>query len=269
MAIPQNNNRFLNQIQETQVNRNLVYAILILGALVFFEVFNFSTTDFALRDLLGDLKFIGIPWATTLAIAFCAIDFAGIARLFTPETGRDEPKEVWYLFSAWLLAATMNASLTWWGVSMAIANHTVLSTSIVEAGTIMKVVPIFVALLVWVIRVLVIGTLSVAGEHLFRSQPEQASRMRNPQNTSRTRINPNDAYPSISRPRNSMPSHSPMTARPARSENQTYRMSSPSQARQRREPSYHNMNTEFSSDNTPEPAQTNGASQAKNTRHFS
>jgi len=32
-----------------------------------------------------------------------------------------------------------------------------------------KVVPIFVALMVWVIRILIIGTLSVAGERIFSS----------------------------------------------------------------------------------------------------
>jgi len=89
--------------------RGVVFGGLIVTALVFFEIFNFSTTDFALRDLLGEMRFIGIHWATILAVAFCGIDFAGIARIFTPETGSDEPMEVWYLFGAWLLAAVMNA----------------------------------------------------------------------------------------------------------------------------------------------------------------
>ena len=40
------------------------------------------------------------------AIAFCGMDFAGIARLFTPEKGRSEHVEVWYLLAAWFLAAT-------------------------------------------------------------------------------------------------------------------------------------------------------------------
>ena len=77
--------------------------MMIIGALLAFEIFNFSTTQFALRDVLGDLTFAGMRWATILAIAFCGIDFAGIARIFTPEQGADEPKEVWYLFGAWFL----------------------------------------------------------------------------------------------------------------------------------------------------------------------
>ncbi|MEE4193677.1 MAG: hypothetical protein V2J07_00625, partial [Anaerolineae bacterium] len=86
---------------------------------------------------------------------------------FTPEHGNEEPREIWYLFGAWMLAATMNASLTWWGVSMAITNHTIQSTAIIEAGKIIQIVPIFVAILVWVIRVLVIGSISSVGERLL------------------------------------------------------------------------------------------------------
>ncbi len=142
--------------------------MMIIGALLAFEVFNFSTTQFALHDMLGDLKFAGMRWATILAIAFCGIDFAGIARIFTPEQGRDEPAEVYYLFGAWILAAGFNATLTWWGVSVAIANNAnVQSGAVLSAATFTKVVPIFVAVMVWLVRVLIIGTFSLAGDRLF------------------------------------------------------------------------------------------------------
>jgi hypothetical protein len=137
-----------------------LFLAMILGALIFFEVFNFSTTNYALTDLLGSLRFAGIPWATILALAFCAIDFAGIARLLSPSQTKAEPHETWYLFGAWLIAATMNAALTWWGVSMAIVNHTVQSTAVISTGTLLKVIPVFVAILVWVIRILIIGSIS-------------------------------------------------------------------------------------------------------------
>lgn len=150
-----------------RISRGLVWGALILTALIAFEIFNYSTTDFAMSDLLGDLQFMGIRWSTILAIAFCGIDFAGIARLFTPEQGADEPNEVWYLFGAWLLAATMNASLTWWGVSIAILNHNTLGNAVIPRDSLLKIVPIFVAIIVWLIRVLIIGTFSVAGERIF------------------------------------------------------------------------------------------------------
>ena len=144
------------------------WGMMIIGALGAFEIFNFSTTQFALLDVLGDLRFAGLRWATVLAIAFCGIDFAGIARIFTPEQGRDEPAEVWYLFGAWLLAAAFNASLTWWGVSVAIINHSSAAAgTVVSSATMTKVVPVFVAVMVWLIRVLIIGTFSLAGDRLF------------------------------------------------------------------------------------------------------
>lgn len=150
--------------------RGMVWGTIILAALVAFEIFNYSTTEFALGDVLGDLRFVGLRWSTILALAFCGIDFAGIARLFTPEKGRNEPAEVWYLFGAWLLAAAMNAMLTWWGVSVAIANRASASLSaglIMSSTTLTSVVPVFVAIMVWLIRVLIIGSFSVAGEKLF------------------------------------------------------------------------------------------------------
>src|SRR3990172_7672590 len=162
--------------ERIHLRRGMAFGLIIITALLAFEVFNYSTTDFALSDLLGDLSFLGIRWATILAIAFCGIDFAGIARLFTPEEGADEPAEVWYLFGAWLLAATMNAMLTWWGVSIAILEHQSLGNAVVARETLLKVVPIFVAVMVWLIRVLIIGTFSVAGERLF-SQADKRSGM--------------------------------------------------------------------------------------------
>ena len=151
------------------IQRNLVWGLLIAGALVAFEAFNFSTTEFSLRDLLGDLRFGGLGWATILALAFCSIDFAGIAHMFS--NGMDlrakQGLEVWYLFAAWLLAATMNAILTWWGVSVAVLEHGSLGNAILGREALIQVVPAFVAVLVWLIRVLVIGTLITAGGKLF------------------------------------------------------------------------------------------------------
>ncbi|PWH16895.1 MAG: hypothetical protein DDG60_03320 [Anaerolineae bacterium] len=154
-------------LKRASQQRGAAFALILFVALIAFEIFNYSTTDYALSDLLGNLKFMGIRWATLLSLAFCGIDFAGIARLFTPEQGRDEPVEVWYLFGAWVLAAAMNATLTWWGVSLALLTHTPASTSILGQATLTKIVPVFVAIMVWVIRILLIGTFSLAGDRLF------------------------------------------------------------------------------------------------------
>lgn len=162
-------------LKKTALRRGAIFGAILVLALLSFEVFNFGTTSFALQDMLGDLTFAGVRWSTVLALAFCGIDFAGVARLFTPEQGRDEPAEVYYLFGAWVLAAAFNAMLTWWGVSVAIMNHTAEGGSLLGQATMIKVVPIFVAAMVWLVRVLIIGTFSVAGERLFSLAENHAS----------------------------------------------------------------------------------------------
>jgi len=166
--------KLLPFLKGTAVKRGMIFGVIILFALLAFEVFNYSSTLFALSDILGDLAFGPLRWATILAFAFCAIDFAGIARIFTPEQGRDEPAEVWYLFAAWFLAAAFNATLTWWGVSVAMLQHNAAGGILLGQGTMMKVVPIFVAAMVLLIRVLLINTFSIAGDRLFSFADQRA-----------------------------------------------------------------------------------------------
>jgi hypothetical protein len=147
--------------------RATLIGLIFLAALAAFEAFNYGTTEFALEDLLGDLSFAGLHWATILALAFCGIDFAGVARLFTPQAGIRQPAEMWYLLGAWFLAATMNATLTWWAVSLALIEHQGLGNEILGRQALLNGVPIFVALLVWLIRVLMIGSFTMAGERLL------------------------------------------------------------------------------------------------------
>lgn len=159
------------------MKRGMVFGGIILGALLAFELFNYTTTDFALTDLLGGMRFMGIRWAMILSLAFCGMDFAGIARLFTPEKDRGEQVEVWYLLGAWFLAATMNAMLTWWGVSLALLQHSgSLGNEILSREQLLSGVPVFVSVLVWLIRILMIGTFSMAGERLFTQTEKTVQR---------------------------------------------------------------------------------------------
>jgi len=149
-----------------KLHRKTVIGIIMAIALLSFEMFNFDTTRYALQNLLGDVRFLGLQWAAILAIAFCAIDFAGLARLFTPQQGTEEPNSVWYLMGAWLLGATMNAIMTWWAISLTLLSHD-FGNEILSRGELLQIVPIFVASLVWLTRILFIGAFSVAGDHLF------------------------------------------------------------------------------------------------------
>lgn len=202
-------------LHRAALKRGLVFGGIIFCALIAFEIFNYSSTSFALTDVLGDLSFGPFKWATILAFAFCGIDFAGIARIFTPERGADEPAEVWYLFGAWFIAASFNASLTWWGVSVAILRHTAQGGILLGQDTMTKVVPIMVAVMVLAIRVLLINTFSIAGDRIFSMAEDKPFQY---QNRSSYRSK-NDSYrtPSTSYPRPA-PKPAPSVNRPAYNE---------------------------------------------------
>jgi hypothetical protein len=147
--------------------RQAVIGLILVIALLSFEIFNFDTTQYALANLLGEVSFLGLRWATILAIAFCAIDFAGLAYLLAPERSGQEAREAWYLMGAWLLGATMNALMTWWAISLTLLSHE-FGNEVVSREQLLQIVPVFVAILVWLTRILFIAAFSVAGEHLFR-----------------------------------------------------------------------------------------------------
>ena len=152
--------------QHRETSRVMVGAILVI-ALIAFEVFNYDTTEFALEDLLGPTSFAGVRWATILAIAFCSIDFAGLARLIMPDENvelRSEGrilKPTWLLLGAWLLGGAMNATMTWWAVSLALMGHD-LGNEVLTRSELLRAVPIVVAVLVWVTRILIISSFTLA-----------------------------------------------------------------------------------------------------------
>ena len=159
--------------------RHVAIGLLMLVALFAFEIFNFDTTRYALSNLLGNIRFGGAAWASILAVAFCAIDFAGLVRVFTPEEDGQTPKEVWYLMGAWLLGATMNALMTWWAVSLTLLNHD-FGNEVLSREQLLRIVPIFVASLVWLTRILFIGSLTVTTGYFFNKEAGRPStRVRN------------------------------------------------------------------------------------------
>lgn len=67
----------------------------------------------------------------------------------------------------------MNAVMTWWAVSLTLLNHP-LGNEILGREQLLTFVPIFVATLVWVTRILFIGSIAVAGDHLLH--PDKPSK---------------------------------------------------------------------------------------------
>lgn len=155
------------------LSRKMIITAFLAVALIAFEIFNFDTTKFALHNLLGDVKFAGVLWASILAIAFCSIDFAGLVRIFTPQKGLEESRAVLFMTGAWFLGTIANSVTTWWAVSLTLLSHE-FGNEVLSREMLLRYVPIFVAMLVWLTRILFIGAFSVAGGDVFeltRSQP--------------------------------------------------------------------------------------------------
>ncbi len=158
-----------------------IIVILVMG-LIAFELFNFDTTRFALNALMANQRLWGVEWALVLALAFGSIDFAGLARILTPAaTWAEEPREVWLLTGAWLLGATMNAVMTWYAMALLLAS----SPAVVGVGSwgqtaVTNAAPVFIAVMVWLTRVLLIGSMALALERAAEAVPPQPKRYRPP-----------------------------------------------------------------------------------------
>lgn len=177
--------------QEKNGRMVAVLAILVI-ALVAFEIFNFDTTRFALSSLLGDVEFMGMTWASILAVAFCGIDFAGLIRIFS--SAEAASKESAYLMTAWLLGATMNAVMTWWAVSLTLLENSI-GNEVLSREALLTYVPVFVATLVWLTRILFIGSMSAAGQALMRPQLRQQQRQQPRQRRQRVPVNATQTQP--------------------------------------------------------------------------
>ena len=105
---------------------------------------------------------------------------------------------------------------------MAIVSHNVQSAAVINPVTLTRVVPIFVALMVWVIRILIIGTLSVAGEKLLWNDKRPAYSRNTSSNIPLTNNRMTRPHPAASRntapraaaPRNAFPSNDGQSRRP-------------------------------------------------------
>ena len=145
--------------------RPTLIVLTLLVAIIAFEIFNYDTTRFALSNLLGTTAFMGMRWASILAIAFCGIDFAGLLQIFSVDENSKIDKAQMYLFGAWLTGATLNAVMTWYAVSLTLLNHPI-GNEILTREQLLRWMPVFVAALVWITRILFIGALTLMGDVL-------------------------------------------------------------------------------------------------------
>lgn len=148
-------------------NKTFIFFLVLLSALICFEVFNFDTTRYGLRYFFGDLSFMGIEWVMWLAVAACAADMVGMLRIFTEET--NFKKESVFIVAAtgvWILAATINAILTWWTTTLIVLQGDI-GNEVVSRNTLVVTVPVLVAIFVWLLRIGSVATLASMGDKVL------------------------------------------------------------------------------------------------------
>jgi hypothetical protein len=160
ITLAQHNLALENEHTLNRSTHRIMTSLTALTALAAFEVFNYSTTAFALQSMFGNLSAGRMNLASLFALAICCMDIAGIICLFLPTTDMALPRHDRRLFGAWILAAGLNTWLTWRGISLAIAIRQAQIGWVVDVGVLTRTLPVFTAALIWLIRVLIIGSVS-------------------------------------------------------------------------------------------------------------
>jgi hypothetical protein len=148
----------------TNLPKSAILGLLIFLGLAAFDVFNFATTRDALSSIIT-ATLLNIPLSWPLAVAFCAIDLGGIASVFTKEKGFREPWYVWMLGAGWIIASIANSGLTFMAIRMGMASAPIMHNPLIPADIAIKWVPILLASVIWLIRVMIIGSIIVADNH--------------------------------------------------------------------------------------------------------
>lgn len=159
--------------------RNKLSLLMTLVTLVAFVLFNYSIIAFSLKSLLGSIPGESTVWSISLAVGICSLDVTGILRLtFSPGQSWQSKMSKW-LLTAWLANQLMTFLITWWGISTAIAIQQVKTGLVIDAGLLREVLPAFLAVMLSLVRLLIIGALSKAFDR-GRTTTQSASSARQP-----------------------------------------------------------------------------------------
>lgn len=136
------------------MKRAWVFNAILVGCLLLFEVFSYSSSKEALFGMTGMAL-----WSSLIAFSLCAVDFAGLAKLLIPDESM--PKDSFgMLFGAWLLSAVGDTFLTYLVVSSDMQSRAsqviMVSKGLISANTWAVTIPILVAVLVWLAQVMLV-----------------------------------------------------------------------------------------------------------------
>lgn len=143
-----------------------VNGLFILLSLTAFEMIMFSSTRQGILSMLGQPT-----WATTLAFAFVAVDFAGVGLLFFGGNSlSDRDNSVWMVTGAWLITAFGDTYMTYFNVAssmLARTNHIMVTSGIISVEAFTKTIPALVAAAIWLAQVGLVHSLNMAVAELM------------------------------------------------------------------------------------------------------
>lgn len=129
--------------------RKLIPWISIVGlaiALLLFERVNYITTYESLAAAFGKGD-----WVVVLSLAVVITDIAALARIFTPQTGRDEPRIVKVLLGIWFAVSFFDMFLSWYFAMLRMESTQVQAPTVLSDVAI-YIMPVIVAVLIWGIQ---------------------------------------------------------------------------------------------------------------------
>jgi len=142
-------------------------ALVIVGAIVCFELFNFGTNRDVLDGIFGNVFFLTLSAGTWLAAGACFIDFGGLSRIFTSETSmRQESIEIKAVTLGWLFASIFNAWLTFVWVSYRLEGGTANLPRNLADDTF--AISVAIAVFVFLIRLVLIFGGATVGDRVLR-----------------------------------------------------------------------------------------------------
>lgn len=151
--------RFPSSIARARTYNHMVFWVLML-----FEAFAISS------DYEGLMRLWGHPlWSRLLAFSLAAIDFAGFAKLYSPEL-RAMKEAFWTLAAAWVITLFGDTFLTVMAVApemqASAAHNALVQSGVISLHTYTVVLPIGFAIFTCVLQMLLVAklTFSIKGE---------------------------------------------------------------------------------------------------------
>lgn len=113
----------------------------VLVALVAFEFMSYSSTKTGVESIVGV-----VSWATLLAFAFVAVDFAGAGILFfSPETLKDS---YWSLFAGWALTVIGDVGAAFYNIAASMSADAQTHILVVNGVVSVKMFTIYIPLMI-------------------------------------------------------------------------------------------------------------------------